>query len=140
MIRPYEPRDTEAILEIWYRASVIAHDFIPAEYWRAELENVRNTYLPLADTWVYEEEGEVRGFISLLESHVAALFVRPESQGQGIGRQLLQHARSLRGRLSLDVFTENVRSRAFYARCGFRETKESLHVPTGRLQVRMELE
>ncbi len=139
MIRPYESGDTEAIIDVWYQASIRAHDFVPAEFWEAEVENIRNTYLPLAQTWVYESDGKVVGFISLLDDHIGGLFVHPEQQGKGVGTELIQFARELRGWLSLLVFKENARSRAFYEKCGFSAKEESLHEPTGCVQVRMEL-
>ncbi len=47
--------------------------------------------------WVYEQGGELIGYAILStsmdvgEAHILNLCVRPESQGAGIGRQILEH-------------------------------------------------
>ena len=92
MIRPLEPEDTDTVLEIWLRSSVAAHDFVPRSYWEGKLDEMRTRYLPDSRTFVYQDESaeSVCGFVSLVENYVAALFVHPDRQGQGIGRRLLQ--------------------------------------------------
>ena len=41
MIRGFESRDQERVLDIWLTANLQAHSFIPAHYWKGQLENVR---------------------------------------------------------------------------------------------------
>ena len=59
-----------------------------------KLDEMRARYLPDSRTFVYQDESaeSVCGFVSLVENYVAALFVHPDRQGQGIGRRLLQWA------------------------------------------------
>lgn len=55
---------------------------------------------------------------------LSRLYVRPDRQGQGIGRRLLYEviaAFPTHRRLRLEVGEENVRGRAFYKREGFRQ-------------------
>jgi GNAT superfamily N-acetyltransferase len=66
--------------------------------------------------------------------HVAILAVAREAEGQGVGRALLEaaeHWARARGdtRLTLAVFTENQRARAFYARQGWRSELETYYKP-----------
>ena len=131
MIRFYCIRDTDAIVEVWYAAARIAHDFVPETFWQTERNDLTEKYLPLAETWVYERDNRVVGFLSLMEREVGGLFVLPAYQGQAIGTQLLQHARMLRGALSLNVFQQNLKALCFYEKCGFHVTGEILHEPTG---------
>ena len=106
MIRPLEPEDTDTILEIWLRSSVAAHDFVPRSYWEGKLDEMRTRYLPDSRTFVYQDESaeSVCGFVSLVENYVAALFVHPDRQGQGIGRRLLQWAAAQYPTLELSVY------------------------------------
>jgi putative acetyltransferase len=131
VIRPYKNQDEEAVIEVWYLASLIAHDFVPASFWETEKQDIRDKYLPMAQTWVYEENDKVIGFMSLLENHIGGLFVHPDYQGQGIGSQLIDHAKRLHPVLSLDVFKQNTKSRRFYEKCGFKVTAENIHEATG---------
>ncbi|WP_254203296.1 hypothetical protein [Aeromonas sp. FDAARGOS 1411] len=46
MIRPLSATDLDAAVELWYQASVQAHDFIPATFWREQQAAMRDIYLP----------------------------------------------------------------------------------------------
>lgn len=125
-IRAYDPgADLEALLEIWFAASLRAHPFIGEERLREQRPVVETEYLPQALTWVACRAGEQVGFISLLDGFVGGLFVAPCHQGQGIGRRLVAHALALRGELQLEVYTENAGAVAFYRSLGFEELSRS---------------
>lgn len=104
MIRKYNANDTDSVLEIWLNVSVKAHDFISADFWESQVENMRNIYIPASETYVYEVDSKVVGFYALYENSLAAIFVSPELQGKGIGKQLLSHAKAQRVVLSLSVY------------------------------------
>jgi putative acetyltransferase len=56
MIRKFQEFDIEEVLDIWLKASIIAHDFIDSSYWVSELNNMRQTYIPDSETYVYENQ------------------------------------------------------------------------------------
>ena len=68
MIRKYEEKDLDDLLNAWAAASEIAHPFLPEEFLASERENIPNLYLPNAETWVLEAERKVVGFIALIGS------------------------------------------------------------------------
>ncbi len=136
-IRPYRPSDADALAQIWLDASIAAHRFVDAGFWRSQLAAVRDEYIPSAETWVYEDGQGLQGFISLRENVVEALFVAPGSQGRGIGAQLLGHAKSLRRSLELAVYTSNARATAFYLREGFRRCARRNDPYTGQTEMVM---
>lgn len=119
MIRPYHINDSEQVINIWLTASIIAHDFIPASYWKSKVADMRDIYIPSSNTQVYEENGEVLGFISLLENYLAAIFVLPTAQGKGIGKHLIAWAKENCPSLQLSVYVDNANSVAFYKKQGF---------------------
>ena len=131
MIRAFEQRDMEPVLNIWLSASVKAHDFIDAAYWQSHVETMRDVYLPASQTFVIEGQSRVLGFCSLLGNQLAALFVAPDHQGQGLGKHLLDHAKSLHDELTLAVYKENTASLAFYLSQGFVVLKEQTDEQTG---------
>ncbi|MFC6488059.1 GNAT family N-acetyltransferase [Nitratireductor sp. GCM10026969] len=59
------------------------------------------------------------------------LFIAPEAQGKGIGRQLIAHAVTLKGDLRLEVFARNEGARRFYRRTGFEEDGSRTDPDTG---------
>jgi putative acetyltransferase len=140
MIRPYEDRDLEQLLEVFVSASHAGHPFVDEAFIQAERGRIAEVYLPVTDTWVYELEGEVVGFLALLGSEVGALFVAAEHHGRGFGHALMDKARELHGSLTLDVFEQNSLGRAFYERQGFRQIDRHLHEETGLMHVRMQLD
>ena len=139
MIREYRPTDTEAVLDVWARASAVAHPFLSPEFLEAERRNIPEVYLPNAETWVWEEDGRVVGFLSLLGNEVGAVFVDPDLHRFGIGRALMDRARASRGELEVEVFERNLSGRAFYAKLGFEEMHRTVHEPSGFEVLRLQL-
>lgn len=77
--------------------------------------------------WVWEEAGEVAGFSAAQaeDGSIWALFVRPDSEGRGIGRALLARAcdhlrRAGHRRLQLTT-GPGTRAERLYRRLGWRE-------------------
>ena len=66
MIRKFEPSDTTKVMTIWTKGNFKAHSFIEKDYWLENFNRVKNEYLLEADTYVYVENNEIKGFISLL--------------------------------------------------------------------------
>lgn len=137
MIRKYDENDLDSVLEIWLNASVKAHNFISAEFWNSQVENMRNIYIPASETYVYESESKVVGFYALYENNLAAIFVLPELQGKGIGKQLLNHAKAQRTVLNLSVYKENQVSYQFYLSQGFKVISDQLDEHTGHPEFKM---
>ena len=99
---------------------------------------MRETYIPDSHTYVFWENGTVKGFFSLHSDSLAAIFVSPDAQGKGIGHQLMNKAKSLRRELHLTVYRENKKSIQFYGKCGFKPVKERVDRDTGHIEILME--
>ena len=139
MIREYSVADTEAVLNIWLTASIKAHNFIAPEFWESQVGNMRDIYLPASQTYVFQVDGEVRGFYSLYEGILAAIFVSTEYQGSGIGKQLIHHAKLECPNLSLNVYKENQATIEFYLSQGFSIVSEQVDEHTGHQEYTMHL-
>lgn len=98
---------------------------------------MRNIYIPASETYVFEKDTEVVGFYCLYENNLAAIFVAPELQGQGIGKLLISHAKKQRKALSLSVYKENTASYQFYLSQGFRVVSEQADQHTGHQECTM---
>ena len=139
MIRQYRDQDLDDLLAAWAAASEIAHPFLTQDFIALERENIPNLYLPNAETWVFEDEGRVVGFVALLGIEVGAIFVHPSHQRRGVGRQLMDKAKELRGELVVEVFKANSIGRAFYAKYGFEIVAKKFHEQTGFDLLRLRL-
>lgn len=139
MIRPYASDDLGDLLDVWYQASLIAHSFLPDEFFESERREIAERWLPMSETIVYEADGRVVGFLSLIGDEVGAIFVDPERQGSGIGRALMDHARGSRTSLTLNVFEANHIGRRFYDAYGFDVVGRQLNEATGYPELRLRL-
>jgi len=124
---------------VWARASLLAHPFLPRDFLTCERDRIANVHLPATETWVWESGGRVVGFISLLGDEIGGLFVLPDFARRGIGRALVDHVRSMRSTLEVEVFAENAIGRAFYAGYGFVPVSTGVHEETGLEVLRLEL-
>ncbi len=83
------------------------------------------------ETYKATDGENILGFISLQDEYLAAIFVRSEFQGRGIGSLLLNHAMDLRNNLQLEMFCKNQKSVEFYKTKGFSIISESIDNETG---------
>ena len=138
MIRKAEEKDLEQIADIWLDTNQKAHAFLPGSYWKEKLEPVKQM-LPQAEIYLYaeEESGKILGFVGLDGNYIAGIFVTEEAQSQGIGRQLLNHAKACKGHLTLKVYEKNPRAVRFYQREGFVLQEEGWEEQTGEKEFLM---
>lgn len=131
ILRKYESSDLGDVMATWESASKLAHSFLPEAFQDQVRHDIPSVYLPNAETWVMEQEGNVIGFIALIGNEVGAIFVKTEFHGTGAGRALMDKAVELRGDLEVEVFKANRIGRKFYQGYGFELLRESVHEPTG---------
>lgn len=131
MIRKMEEKDIPDVLQIWLETNIRAHNFIEKEYWTGNYEMVKQI-LPEAEVYVYEDEknGQIVGFIGMNNQYVEGLFVKESAQSRGIGKQLLDYAKSRKTELRLGVYQKNVRAMRFYLRENFLIQAEEMDKDT----------
>ncbi|MDP8252896.1 MAG: GNAT family N-acetyltransferase [Candidatus Kaelpia aquatica] len=139
VIRQYDENDLNDVLSSWEDASKIAHPFLTEEFQEKVRHDIPNVYLPNADTWVVEQNGQVFGFMALIGNEVGAIFIKPEFQGRGAGQALMDKAQELCGNLEVEVFKDNKIGQKFYFRYGFEILEEKVHEPTGNKVLRLKL-
>lgn len=132
MIRTLQQKDIDKIMEIWLESTIKAQDFIPKKYWQDNYQTVKNDYIPISKTYIYEEEGEIKGFISIIEENfIGALFVYVNYQNQGIGSKLIDYVAKNFQKLTLAVYKQNEKALNFYLKKGFTITEETINEDSG---------
>ena len=131
VLRHFEPADEDELVRVWLASTIPGQDFLSEEYWRSQEPVVREHFIPIADTWIVEQHGELVAFMSILDHTIGGLFTHPDHQGKGYGRLLVEHARMLHEIVRVEVFRANVRAMAFYESCGFVEESSKLDEATG---------
>ena len=136
-IRQYQQADLNDLMSAWESANELAHSFLSKSLVEKVRHDIPNVYLPIADTWVVENNKKVIGFIALIGNEVGAIFVDTPFHGLGAGKALMHKAHSLHTTLEVEVFKDNLIGRKFYTSYGFELIKESLHAPSGRQVLRL---
>lgn len=110
MIRQYVDGDIDAVMQIWLKTNLQAHDFISADYWQSNFNAVKEM-LPQAEVYVHEDDRtkQIDGFLGLNDNYIEGIFVKKAAQSNGIGTQLLNHAKEVRSTLRLSVYQKNER-------------------------------
>lgn len=136
MVRSMRPADLDVVADIWLDTNIKAHSFISSQYWWDNLEVVREMFRG-AELYVWEDGGEIQGFVGLEEDYIAGIFVRSEAQSKGTGRQLLDYVKASRESLTLNVYQKNARAVKFYQREGFAVQREQVDEDTGEKEYLM---
>ena len=137
MIRKYKETEIPKLLEIWEAAALIAHPFLSDEFHEMVKGAMKDMYLPNSDTWVFEESGEVIGFISMAKNEIGGLFVDPNKQSKGVGTLLVNHMNQFHNILEVEVFENNKIGKPFYEKIGFKVMKEYVMKETGQNVLRL---
>ncbi len=125
-IRAYAERDTSRLVDIWLAAVRATHHFLTEDDIQFFEPQLRDQHIPELEVYVVEgADGELLGFAGLDGANLEMLFIDPAYHGQGIGKQLIDHAVVLKGRLKVDVNEQNPGALAFYLKCGFTQVGRS---------------
>lgn len=139
MLRELKEKDIDDVMKIWRDGNLKAHNFIQSVYWSDKYIKVQNEYLRNSYTIVYEEEGKIKAFISIIDDgYIGALFVTEDVQREGIGRILINHVKDKYETLSLKVYEKNINATMFYKAMGFKKLKSQIDESTSEKEYIME--
>src|SRR5699024_841196 len=138
MIRAYKENDIDILIDIWYKSSLQAHDFIYSGYWESQIEEMKEKYIPMSETHVITNQTKIIGFISMVEGYLAALFIDVAYQNNGAGKELLKYEKRRRNKIRLKVYKENLSAVRFYEKNGFIIKEELTDEQTNKQQYLME--
>ncbi len=120
LIRRATSDDGPAIGDLWLGAWRATFDFPPGYPDDDVRRWLTEELVALRETWVADDGGRAVAVMALSEAMVEQLYVAPAWIGRGVGRRLLDHAKTRRpDGLDLYCFQVNARARRFYERNGF---------------------
>lgn len=137
MIRKHTQNDLEQIMKVWYTSSTLAHPFLNSEFVEKVKSDMRKLYIPDSETWVYEIDSTIVGFISMVDNEIAGLFVLEAYHSRGIGTELVNFITDSHDKLEVEVFEKNRIGRSFYDKYGFIQFKEFNHEESGEVVLRL---
>jgi putative acetyltransferase len=132
-IRPAHLADHAALLDIWLRSVRATHSFLTEADIQTLLPIVRDVAFKHLELYVLcdHDDGPI-GFSGLIDAKLEALFIDPNHVRRGSGRMLVDHARALKGPLTVDVNEQNSQAVKFYESCGFKVVGRSRTDSDGR--------
>ncbi len=136
MIRDFQQKDLESVMEIWLSSNLQAHDFVDPSYWRECVPEVREM-IPKAEVLVAEKNGEIQGFAGIMQDYLAGIFVRDGCRSQGVGKRLLDTFKERHPKITLQVYQKNPRAIGFYQREGFSVCGEQTEPDSGEKEFHM---
>lgn len=139
MIRKHKEQDLDQIIDVWHQSSTLAHPFLDSAFVEKVRSDMTNLYIPGSDTWVYEVNDSIVGFISMIGHEIGGLFVLPDNHSKGIGTALVDFIKEKHSTLEVEVFEKNHIGRAFYDKYGFKQMKNYYHKESENEVLRLKL-
>lgn len=132
-LRPGRDEDLGAVARIWHDSAGFggAPSLPPQDWLRARVDSLFGT------VWHVTVAEDASGIVAFLAIELdlailSELFVRPDRIGTGLGKRLLNHAKTqMPGGFTLYTWAENAAARRFYERAGLRLTHEGKHPERG---------
>jgi GNAT superfamily N-acetyltransferase len=127
-LRAAAPEDSEAIAELWHSGWRDGHigNVPDAILPHRHLEDFRRRVAPrIPDSTVATIDGEIVGFVTVIEDEVEQVYVAAAARGTGVADALLRHGEQVVARRFgvawLSVVAGNARARRFYERSGWHD-------------------
>lgn len=125
--------DVERLFDIWHQAVLATHHFLPEKDREEIATAVKTQYLPQADLVVLTDaDDRPLGFMGCTDNNIDALFVDPQSHGQGIGRRFIDRVKDDFDHVKVQVNEQQPQAHAFYRSCGFVDVKRDPTDDAGR--------
>ena len=117
--------DYPTLQAIWARSVKATHDFLAKEDFDYYKEKLISDYFCQVSLYAGKKEEKIVGFIGLAEDFIEMLFIDPDYQHQGIGKELVCFACQHHQVRRVDVNEQNKQALAFYQKQGFNVTARS---------------
>ena len=113
-------QDYNELLQLWEASVRSTHRFLTEEdieFYKAIVPQ----YFPAVELFtIRNEQGKIVAFMGLSDELIEMLFVSPEEQGKGFGKQLIHFAIHALEKYKVDVNEQNISALHFYQHIGFQ--------------------
>lgn len=133
IIRP-TVQDYDELVCLWEASVRSTHPFLTEDDIQFYKLLVRQQYLPIVELYIIRNRtGRITAFMGLSRNRIEMLFVHPEEQGKGYGKQLIKYAIYEKNIHQVDVNEQNEKAYNFYKHLNFqvtgREDKDAMDKP-----------
>lgn len=108
------------LVEVWEASVRSTHRFLTEKDIRFFKPLIRNKYIPVVELYIIRNgQNRIAAFMGLSDELIEMLFVHPEEQGKGYGKQLIEFAIYHKHIFKVDVNEQNEKATSFYLNRGF---------------------
>lgn len=133
MLRKWNEKDHDAVMQLWLIGNIEEHPFISAKYWKENFKEVERI-IAISETLVYEHQGKVKGFISAMEGYIVGLFVDKELRRHGMGLVMLDRLKEKEDEIYVNLYEKNEGAVRFFMKQGFKIQAEVIDESTKEKQ------
>ncbi|WP_283679699.1 GNAT family N-acetyltransferase [Lentilactobacillus sp. Marseille-Q4993] len=128
----------DQIMTIWLAGNLDGHSFIDRNYWISSITEVRHA---IQESVVYTAtiDSQIVGFLGIVDTYAAGLFVDRKYRDNGIGTALFKRAIADYKTLTLHVYEKNPRAFELYKRLGFKIVSKQIDGETGEVGYTMKI-
>lgn len=129
MIKKIKEEDLTNVMTLWVKGNFKANNFIDKDYWLEIYNNTKENFLKDYKTYVYKENDEILGFISINNSEIKAINVRDDQQRRGIGTKLVNYCKEniYESEIIIKIFEKNMNAIIFFSNLEFKNIKIQLN-------------
>lgn len=130
MIRKIREEDLTNAMTLWVKGNFKANSFIEKDYWLEIYNQVKVDFLENFKTYIYVENEEILGFISIHDDEIKAICVKEENRRNGIGTKLVNYCRDNleeNEELYIKIFEKNMNGILFFSKLQFKNSKVQLN-------------
>ena len=119
ILRP-TPQDYDELLTVWEASVRSTHHFLAEKDIQFYKPLIREQYFLAVELYIIRnEKEEIAAFMGLSDELIEMLFVRPDQQGKGYGKRLMEYAVHQKHIHKVDVNEQNGQAVGFYEHYGF---------------------
>ena len=126
MIRKITNDDLTSVMTIWVKGNFKGNSFIEKDYWLEIYNETKEKFMDVYDTYVFVEENVIKGFVSIKDKKIKAIYVNPSFIRNGIGKKLINFCKNKYDTLILEVYEKNINAILFFSNLGFKNKKKDI--------------
>ena len=123
MIRKITNDDLTSVMAIWVKGNFKGNSFIEKDYWLEIYNETKEKFMDVYDTYVFVEENVIKGFVSMKDKKIKAIYVSPSFIRKGVGKKLINFCKDKYDTLILEVYEKNINAILFFSNLGFKNKK-----------------
>lgn len=136
-IKEMDINELEEVMDIWLTENHSVQSFLSENYILEYHDRIKHL-LKKSKVFIYKNNKEIQGFISLSGNYIDCFYVKSKYQGQGIGKALIKHCKGIFWSLMIKVYQQNQNAISFLEKQSFFVRDKMDNAETGQTELFLE--